>query len=214
MVETIKNQKMIKRLFYPLGKHHPQYGNFIAWSFVSNVIVSAESAMATHSMLAAIGSDSEAVRTINYVGKDIIGQIGALGYISQMGKKADESPKKFLAYSQGIQQLSFTAMFATPLISDLFLPVAGCSNILGNISFAGIGAINAKCIQKLAIDDNIGEIYAKISVINMIGSSIGLALGVGITVVIPDHATRMCLIPVLGGMRILSFNQALKGLLD
>ena len=75
---------MWKRLLLPLGKHHPRYTEYVGWSFISNVIVSAESAMGAHSMLATIGSDSEITRTINYVGKDVIGQIGALGYISKM----------------------------------------------------------------------------------------------------------------------------------
>jgi len=201
---------MLRRLLYPSGKHHPKYSEYLKWSFISNVIVSAESAMASHSMLASIGSDSETYRTINYVGKDIIGQLGALGYISKMSTKADKDPHRFLGYSHGIQQLAFASMFITPLVPNLFLPIAGCSNILSNISFAGIGAVNAMCIQKLAIDNNIGEIYAKISVINMIGSSLGLGIGVGITLIVPDHATRLCLIPFLAASRVYSMNRAVK----
>ena len=101
-------------------------------------------------------------------------------------------------------------MFSTPLVPELFLPIAGCSNILTNVSFAGFGAVNAICIQKLAVDNNIGEIYAKISIINMIGSSIGLAAGVGITMIIPDHATRLCLTPVLAFGRVYSLNRAVR----
>ena len=209
-----KISTMIKRLFYPHGNYHQKYGNFVAWSFVSNLIVSAESAMSTHSMLAAIGGDSETYRTINYVGKDIIGQLGALGYISKMGEKADKYPRRFLLYSHIIQQGSFVAMFSTPLVSGWFLPLAGCSNILSNISFAGIGAINAKCIQTLAVDNNIGEMYAKVSVINMIGSSLGLACGVGITIWMPDHYTRLCLTPLLATLRIIAFNKAIKGIIN
>lgn len=201
---------MLRKLLYPVGKHHPKYSQYLAWSFISNVIVSAESAMASHSMLAVLGQQSEAYRTFNYVGKDIIGQLGALGYISKMSSKADKEPHKFLKYSHIVQQLSYASMFSTPLVPELFLPIAGCSNILTNVSFAGFGAVNAICIQKLAVDNNIGEIYAKISIINMIGSSIGLAAGVGITMIIPDHATRLCLTPVLAFGRVYSLNRAVR----
>ena len=205
---------MLRRLLYPSGKHHPKYTEYLTWSFLSNIVVSAESAMASHSMLAAIGSDSETYRTINYVGKDIIGQLGALGYISNMSTKADKDPHKFLRYSHIIQQLAFASVFSTPLVPSFFLPIAGCSNILSNISFAGFGAINAICIQRLAIDDNIGEIYAKISIINMIGSSVGLGAGVVITILIPDHATRLCLTPLLSIMRVYSMNRAVRTLIN
>jgi hypothetical protein len=205
---------MLKKLFFPSGGHHPKYASYVSWSFVSNVVISAESAMGTHSMLAAIGSDSESYRTINYIGKDIIGQLGALGYISKISSKADKEPRKFMMYSHGTQQLAFATMFGTPLVSSFFLPVAGFSNILTNVSFAGFGAINAMCIQKLAVDDNVGEIYAKVSMINMIGSSIGLIIGVGITIAVPDHATRICLTPLLAGLRIYSLNRAIVDLID
>ena len=199
---------MLRKLLYPSGRHHPNYTKYLAWSFVSNVVVSAESAMASHSMLAAIGSQSETYRTVNYIGKDIIGQLGALGYISKMSTKADKEPYKFLAYSHIVQQLSFAGMFVTPLVPTFFLPIAGCASIFSNVSFAGFGAVNAMCIQRLATDNNIGEIYAKISIINMIGSSIGLAVGVAITIAIPDHAVRLCLTPCLAAARVYSLNRA------
>lgn len=204
---------MLRRMLYPVGKNHPKYSEYLAWSFISNLIVSAESAISTHSMLAVLGVQSEAYRTFNYVGKDIIGQLGALGYISKMSSKADEEPYKFLQYSHIVQQLSYGSMFCTPLVPDLFLPIAGCSNILTNISFAGFGAVNAICIQKLATNNNIGELYAKLSIINMIGSSIGLAVGVAITMFVPDHTTRLCLTPVLAAGRIYSLNRAVRTVL-
>ena len=128
---------MLKKMLYPVGKCHARYGSYIAWSFISTVIVSVESALASHSMLAVLGQQSELHRTFNYVGKDIVGQIGALGYISKTSFKADKEPYKFLQYSHIVQQISYVSMFCTPLASSLFLPIAGCSNILTNISFAG-----------------------------------------------------------------------------
>ena len=64
-----------------------QIYNYIKWSFTSNVLLSTEYALATHSILHAINTDSETMRTLNYVGKDIIGQMGGLMYMSKMGVK-------------------------------------------------------------------------------------------------------------------------------
>jgi len=133
--------------------------------------------------------------------------------MAKMGKKADKDSVKFLNYSNIMQQSSYMMICITPFIPEYFLPVAGMSNILSNISFTGYGAINAKCIQKLASDDNIGEIYGKISVINTLGSSIGLVLGLGITAWCPDHSYRLALLPFLAVGRIYTFNRAIRGII-
>lgn len=203
----------LRTLFFPSGQVHTKYTSYIGWSFASNVLVSAESAMATHSMLHSISCDTETIRTLNYIGKDVIGQLGCLAYIAKTGKEVDKDPKRFLFYSNFAQQLAYMSVCATPMSPEYFLPIAGFSNIFSNVSFIGFGAINAKCIQKLAIDGNVGELYAKISVFNTIGSSLGLMIGLGIVTVIPDHSTRLCLIPIFAFCRIAAFNRAVNGLI-
>jgi len=202
----------LKKLLYPLGKKHKKHNQFIGWSFVSNILVSAESVIATHSMLHSINTDSEMTRTMNYVGKDIIGQIGGLFYLANIGKKIDQKPEKFLLYSNIIQQGSFLSITMTPFTPEYFLVIAGASNILSNISFTSYGAINAKCIQKLSLSDNVGEIYAKVSIVNTMGSSIGLLLGLFITMKVPDHSGRLMILPFLGIFRVYSFQRAIKNL--
>lgn len=194
------------------GKMHPKYISYMKWSFLTNVCVSAESALVTHNMLQVVGLQNDLIRTINYIGKDVIGQIGGLAYMSKMATSADKKPGKFLLYSHVIQQASFLLTFATPLFPAYFLPIAGTSNILTNISFTGYGALNAKAIQELAVDGGVGEIYAKITGVNTLGSSIGLGLGIGLTALIPSYTARLMLIPCLAAVRIYSFNKALSGL--
>lgn len=203
----------MRSLFFPTGKVHPKYTQYVGWSFISNVLVSAESAMSTHSMLNAIGTCSETVRTANYIGKDIIGQFGGLLYMAKMSKQADKKPLNFLFYSNILQQFAYLSLCTTPMLPEYFLPIAGASNIFINISFISFGAINAKCIQTLAIDGNVGEIYSKISVINTLGSSIGLLLGIGIIAAVPDHTTRLFIIPIIALGRVATFNRAVKDLI-
>ena len=203
----------VRSLFFPTGKVHPKYTQYVGWSFISNVLVSAESAMSTHSMLNAIGTCSETVRTANYIGKDIIGQFGGLLYMAKMGKQADKKPVNFLFYTNILQQFAYFSLCATPMTPEYFLPIAGASNIFINVSFIGFGAINAKCIQTLAVDGNVGEIYSKISVINTLGSSIGLLLGIGLIAAVPDHTTRLLIIPIIALGRVATFNRAVKDLI-
>ena len=210
MLFVLVSMNNLRKLLLPLGKKHKNYNEFITWSFISNILVSAESVIATHSMLHSINTDSETIRTVNYVGKDIIGQIGGLFYIANIGKKIDQKPEKFLIYSNIIQQSSFLIITMTPFAPEYFLPIAGISNILTNISYTSYGAINAKCIQKLALEENIGEIYAKISIVNTLGSSIGLLLGLFITIKLPYYNDRIFILPFLGLGRIYSFQKAIK----
>lgn len=203
----------LRTLLFPSGKFHHLYTQYVGWNFVSNVVISAEHALATHSMLHAIDTNSETIRTVNYIGKDIIGQLGSLWYMAKLGEKADKQSKCFILYSNIVQQTSLLATCITPFATSYFLPIAGCSNILSNISFTGFGAINAKCIQSLAIDDNMGETYAKITVINTFASSLGLFLGLMINVMIPDHGLRLIMIPILASIRVYTFNRAIRGII-
>ena len=203
----------IDKLLLPLGRQHPLYTKYMRWSFVSNIFVSTQTAIVTDNMLYAINYDSESIRSINYIGKDIIGQIGSLIFLSGIGNQPDRNPKSFLLWSNIVQQSGFLCMSLTPLFPVYFLPIAGLSNILSTLSFTGFGAINAKCVGRLSIDNNLGELYSKITIINTIGSSIGLLLGLGINIIIPDHHERTLLVPLIGIMKIYTYNKAIESLL-
>jgi hypothetical protein len=209
-------RKTIHSLVYPRGKVHKNYGKYVGWSSFSNFVISIESVLSTHSMLSVVGKESsELALSVNYIGKDIVGQIGGLYYMNKMGQKADKDPVKFIKYSNSFQQSSIFMQCATPLLPlSTFIPVAGFANVAMNISFTGFGAMNAKIIQKLAEEDNVGEIYAKISVLNTIGSTLGMGIGLVIAARVPDHTMRMGLLPILAGIRIYSYNKSIEDLLD
>ena len=209
-------QSNIKNIIYPRGKVHNNYSKYVGWSCFSNIIISIESVLATHSMLSVIGQSSTELNiSVNYIGKDIIGQLGGLYYMNKMGQKADIDSKKFINYSMCFQQCSIFMECITPLFPIYtFIPVAGIANIGKNIAFTGIGAVNAKIINKLAEDNNIGEIYAKITVLNTLGSTIGMGIGLIIAAKLPDHTMRLCLMPFLTAIRIYSYNKAIEGLID
>jgi hypothetical protein len=207
------NSKLFQKLFHPTGKTSPDYLKFMGWSFVSTALVSVQTAMSTHSMLDVVGDSS--YRSFNYIGKDIIGQVGGLYYMTHMASKSDDEPKKVLWYSNAVQQSSYFIMSATPLVSsDLFLPMAGFSNTLANISFTGYGAINAKCIRHLSVDGaNTGEIYARITTMNTLASSVGLTIGVAGCMSIPEPEFRTALIPFIGLARVYAFNKAIEDII-
>lgn len=190
-----------------------KHNQYIYWSFISNIFISVECALSMHSMLNAINCNDDITRSANYIGKDILGQIGGLLYLTQNTKKYDEKPREILLHSNIIQQCSFFSMCLTPLVpNNYFLFIAGTSNVFSNIAAVGYGSINAQCIKNIS-KDNIGEIYAKTAYINTLGSSIGLILGLGISAYIPEHEYRIMLLPILAYGRIYTYNRAIYGLI-
>lgn len=205
----------LKKLYMPTGKVHPLYTQYVSWSFLSNAIVSAEYVMSTHSMLSVLGqSSSQTSFSASYIGKDIFGQIGGVMYMSRIGRSADTAPQNFVRRSLCIQQTAMAVECATPFLPLTgFIPVAGMANISQNIASTSIGAVNAKIIQKLS-HNNVGEIYAKVSILNTLGSSIGMSAGLGVVYAIPCHETRLVIMPLLAVARIYTYNRAIRHLVD
>lgn len=206
--------KVFKRIFFPEGNYNKKlYKKYITYSFISNIFVGMESSIATHNMLNTININNDVTRTFNYIGKDVIGQMGGMLYMARLSKNADKKPKKFLLFSNIIQQLSFVMICFTPITPEYFLPIAGAANILTNLSFVGIGAINAKCICNLSEDNNVGELYAKISMVNMLSSSTGLMSGLYIISALPDYISKISILPILAILRIYTFNKAVEDII-
>lgn len=204
---------LLKKLILPYGKRNPLYVNYLKWSFISHLFTSTQAVLATNNIIYTINCESELLISTNYIGKDLLCQIGGLMVLSKVGNESDKNAKKFLLYSNIIQQSSFFSMALIPIFPKYFLPITGPMNILSNLSSIGFGAVNAKCISKLANNNNIMELYSKITIVNAIGSSIGLFLGITLNILIPDDMERSILIPILGFLKIYTFSKAIKNLL-
>ena len=191
------------------------FHRYAFWSFVSNIFSSIEMVMSSHSMLAVVSkSGPEALMTANYLLKDMVGQLGGIAYVSKLGSTIDKNPHQIAIRSIAYQQVAMFAECITPLTPSYFLPIASCANVVQNISFIGLGGVNARIIKKLSDEScQIGEVYSKISVINTAGSTIGMLLGLGLVTKIPDHTTRLALFPFIAYGRVVSYNMSIKNLL-
>lgn len=203
--------KLLSSLF-PSGKTGKHYLNYVKYSFLSNTVVSVQNSIAVQSMLNAITSDPE-LANINYIGKDIVGQLGSLVYMTKYTNKIDEKPKTFLNNSHIVQQLSYFLLYYSSFTQpEYFIFIAGASNILSNMSFIGYGAINAKCIEKVSDGKNIGQIYSKLTTINTLASTTGLCLGIYLNIYL-NNEIKLLLLPLCGTLRILLFNKSISGII-
>ena len=60
--------------------------------------------------------------------------------------------------------------------SLLLVLVAGFGGMGKSLSWITLGSLNAKIIQEIA-SDNVGEFYAKLAVVNTLGQSMGMVMG-------------------------------------
>lgn len=200
----------LQALIFPQGKVHSSYPKYIKWYLLTNIISSIEFVLSTHSMLSVVGNQNN-ILPLNYISKDIIGQLGGLWYMNKLSKTVDKDPRNFSNKSLQLEQYAIAVECITPLLPIYaFVPVAGLCNISKNISYTGFGAINTKIIQTLATDNNLGELYSKITILNTLTSSFGMSIGLFITYKIPDHTTRLLLIPFLAWLRIYSYEKTIQ----
>ena len=140
--------------------------------------------------------------SMNFIGKDIIGQSLSLPIMNKISKMEHS---KILKSSLLIYEVSIFLECCTPLMgNNYFIYLASLGNIGKNIGFTGYGAFNAHYINKMSPDkDNISEIYSKVSIFSSIFFSAGMICGLGIVRLIPDHTNRLMLLPFLGILRYL-----------
>ena len=186
---------------------------YLVWMAVNSWANSTLSVISTGSMLNSImctPSYTSAVVT-TYIGKDIFGQLGSLGYAWKTGKQADKNQIKYITNGSLILQLSYYLENASILITapDLVLPFLGTSSAMKNISFITIGAANASILQKLSHGKQIGEFYSKVTGINTLSSSLGMLTGIGILNFIPSYEIRTYVVmPLLTAVAVYSIRRA------
>jgi Protein of unknown function, DUF647. len=148
--------------------------------------------------------------TYNYIGKDILGQLGGLTVSFLQRKKTDQSPNK-----QGIKSVFFqqgailTELCLNFLPASSFLMVAGGANVMKNISWIGMGSFTNKILFSLS-DKNVGELYTLLSICNTLSSSGGMLLGTGCISVFPNPIHRVILFSIFSGLQWVCFRQLMK----
>ena len=202
----------IEKLFLPSGEVHPEYLKYMFWNSISMIIISAEFFISTHCMLIGTGCTNLHNISINFIGKDIIGQLGSAIISSKIGKKIDDDVRKYVNVSLAIEQASTLLECAVPILPVKYYLIFGSiSNAGKNISYSATGAVNAKVINRLSPNsDNIAEIYSKMTAVNTITSSLGMSLGLCITRFIKNPRVLLATIPILSGLRFYTFNKAIE----
>ena len=187
---------------------------YAKWLAIYNWSSSTMSVISTSSMLNIIAKpESHSLLSVNYIGKDIIGQLASMFYLWKNSKKVDkQNPLKYITYGCVLQQVGFVIEYSSIFVSTdkyYILPLLGFCNVLKNISFTVVGAINAKNMRNIS-SDNIGEIYMKITTANTLASTFGLISGITIVNFMPHKYISTLIVPSLSFLSIYTLRKATK----
>lgn len=186
---------------------------------IGNIFAGIESTISTSSMLESSGMCKENVVlstvSINLIGKDIIGQLMSAPIINKLSKTSDCAPMKNMKINIALFEFSTLLECLTPFFPvSYFLLLASVGNIGKNVSFVGIGAFNYSIINKLSTsENNIAELYSKVTIISSLSYSVGMIIGLGIIKYIPCYYTRLGLLPFLGISRYMCIKKSVEGLI-
>lgn len=155
------------------------------YSFLNTFFNSINNILATNSSLYALSKHKQITKL--YIYKDIIGQLSGL-LIAYHTK--NNNINKHILVKEGykictIQQIAIMLELTLRYNPNRYILYTGISNTLKNISWIHLGAINAQLIYNISkqstsdgkVIKNIPDIYTNISIINTIGSSLGMYIG-------------------------------------
>lgn len=183
---------------------------YIRWSAINSWSTSTLSVFSSTNVLSCIIKEDSTL-SINYIGKDIIGQLSSMIFLWKNSKNFDKyCSVKYVTYASIIQQLGFILEYNSFFItSDKYyiLPFLGFCNVLKNISFIMIGATNAKNIRNIS-PKNIGEMYMKVTTTNTLSSTFGLLSGIFILNIVPHQYISNLIIPSLSFLSVYSMRKA------
>ena len=181
---------------------------FALYSLMGNIVSGFETSVSTAYLFEAMDLNKNSSIASSYLIRDVISNTSSLYVLNAWSKKVDANSIDSLRNSQIFGQISITADIASLYIdSSLIVPMSGIANVGRSISWVTIGALNARIIQQLAINNNVGELYAKLAIVNTLGQSLGTILGLGYMHLLPDKHAQMLILPFSGILRYVLYKK-------
>jgi len=150
------------------------------------------------SLLIAVGVGSNvavpAAAALNWVLKDGLGQAGGVAFAALIGNRFDADPKRWRLVSALVLDSATFLEVCSPLFGPkLFLPVAAVANFLKNVAWLTASATRAGIHQALAIRGNLADLTAKAASQSIAASTLGTAIGIGLSTSIVGSTTTSVL---------------------
>jgi len=195
------------------GSVPPNYFDYTKWSFAAAAASSAAMVLSTQAMLYAVGLGAGAIPTaaaLNWVLKDGLGQLGGVLFASVVNNRFDSDPKRWRVIAAVSLDGAVVLQSITPLFPALFLPLAALANTGMNVSWLAASASRAGIHLSFAQASNLADITAKSGSQTTLASTLGMAVGVGISPFI--GSSPEAIIPCLACISLVHLGCVLRSL--
>ena len=162
----------------------PCYAKYSSLQFLSNMSSSTSAVLSTQALLQAVGLGPSSIPisgALNWVVKDLLGQLGGVMFASYLGKtKAfDSNPKRWRFASSVAMDASVFLELLCPFFPSAFLPIAAVANAGKNMSYLSASASRAALHNAMAVQSNLADITAKAGSQTVLAGMLGTAVGCG-----------------------------------
>lgn len=189
------------------------YFDYTKWSFAASTASSAAMVLSTQAMLYAVGLGAGSIPTaaaLNWVLKDGLGQLGGVLFASIVNKRFDSDAKRWRVIAALALDGAVMLQSLTPLFPSLFLPLAALANMGMNVSWLAASASRAGIHLSFAQMSNLADITAKTGSQTTLASTVGMAIGVGISPFVGSNPETI--IPCLGLISAIHLGSVLSSL--
>lgn len=140
--------------------------SFSFWNFVRNITSGAGAVLGTQALLRAVGIGSgyaaAGSASLNWVLKDGLGRLGAIGAATAVGNRYDSDPKSFFLLGDLSFELGVGIELMAPLFPTWFLLIGSLANALKSTSYMMRLPPRAAILKSFAKRENVGCAGAKI----------------------------------------------------
>lgn len=183
-------KKWIRKVYFP--ENYPDsvgenFGKYSGWLMIQNTVGSAAYVLSTSALLTSVVGLSSTTAlplaaTINWVLKDGLGSFGMILYAAYYGRGFDLDCKRTKFRADVLFNIGVFLELLTPLVPQLFLPLASVANVAKGIGGLSAGASKAAINKTLALKDNLGDITAKLYSQGITAYLLGMMLGIQLTI--------------------------------
>ncbi len=167
-------------MFYHKGRVSTGYKHLLLYSGMLSALTSSEYAVSTHCILSVLNnteSATESAIAVNFLSKDMVGQVGGLLLLSQL---KGFSSGKIVASSCFFIQTGVVCDVMVTTLPEYMIPLTITSNILKNVSFTLISSVNIRILNHVVPKESLGEAYIGYNSLSTVTSSVGMAIGLGL----------------------------------
>lgn len=197
--QALKVKAFLHTMFLPVGfphSVHSVYKSTHIWQFCETTIGSAMSVLCSQAMLSSLGLSASPATSgttavaINWVLKDIVGEVLKLGFIQQFAQSFDSHPKSWKLVGEVCSLTGSLMQLSTALVgSKYFLLFAGLGFGLRSIHFSIWGATHMTFTRNFALSGNVGDVVAKDDTQMAVAHLLGTAIGAGLLSL--SHSTHV-----------------------